>query len=98
VTEIELERNLVLTQLAGAVAHKLKQPLSVAWGYVELLLEAPRTDLDATTLHYLHEIDQALRSMDHVVNMLQVAKVAHTRQYAGSFELLDLDEQLAISN
>jgi hypothetical protein len=30
--QLELERNRVVVQLAGAVAHKLKQPLAVAWG------------------------------------------------------------------
>ncbi|HEY3060904.1 MAG TPA: histidine kinase dimerization/phospho-acceptor domain-containing protein [Chloroflexota bacterium] len=88
----ESERNRVLVLLAGAVAHKLKQPLAVAWGYMELLLEEPRTDLDPTTLRYLREIDMSLRTMDEVVNKLQRASVAQTRVYAGSFEILDLDE------
>jgi two-component system cell cycle response regulator len=90
---LELERNRVLVQLAGAIAHKLKQPLAVAWGYMELLLEDPRGDLTPTTLLYLREIDTALRSMDEIVNKLQRATVAHTRQYAGNQEILDLDDR-----
>ena len=91
----ESERNRVLVLLAGAVAHKLKQPLAVAWGYMELLLEEPRPDLDPTTLRYLREIDMSLRTMDEVVNKLQRATVAQTRTYAGSFEILDLDDPAA---
>ena len=87
----ENERNRVLVLLAGAVAHKLKQPLAVAWGYMELLLEEAQPDLDPTTLRYLREIDASLRSMDEVVNKLQRATVTQTRVYAGNFEILDLD-------
>ncbi len=90
---IELERNRVVVQLAGAVAHKLKQPLTVALGYMELLLEDPETDvqLDPLTLHYLREIREAVHTMDDVVNRLQRATVHQTRKYAGALEILDLD-------
>ncbi len=90
---LELERNRVVVQLAGAVAHKLKQPLSVAWGYLELLLEDPESDaeLDPLTLHYLREIREAVRTMDDVVNRLQRATVHQTRKYAGALEILNLE-------
>ncbi len=92
---LELERNRVVVQLAGAVAHKLKQPLSVAWGYLEMLLDEPMGDdgraLDPLTLRYLEEIRQAVRTMDDVVNRLQRATVYQTRQYAGALEILNLD-------
>ena len=91
--ELELERNRVVVQLAGAVAHKLKQPLAVAWGYLELLLDdaTASNHLDPTTRCYLDEIQAALRTMDDVINKLQQATVHHTRPYAGSLEILDLD-------
>jgi signal transduction histidine kinase len=91
VSELEREHNRLLVLLAGAVAHKLKQPLAVAWGYMELLLENPPSDLDPTTLAYLREIDASLRTMDDVVNRLQRASVTQTRAYAGGVEILDLD-------
>jgi signal transduction histidine kinase len=90
---LEIERNRILEQLAGAVAHKLKQPLAVAWGYMELVLDDPLGDLTPTTLLYLREIDAALRSIDQIVNKLQRATVARTRVYAGIQEILDLDER-----
>jgi two-component system cell cycle response regulator len=92
-SELEAERNRVVVQLAGAVAHKLKQPLAVAWGYLELLLDDPAASasLDPTTQRYLAEIQDALRTMDDVINKLQQATVHHTRPYAGSQEILDLD-------
>lgn len=90
--QLELERNRVVVQLAGAVAHKLKQPLAVAWGYLELLLEEPAPDLDPTTLRYLREVHAAVRTMDDVVNRLQRATVYQTRSYAGSLEIVDLDD------
>ena len=90
--ELELERNRVVVQLAGAVAHKLKQPLAVAWGYLELLLDDPAASvaLDATTRRYLTEIQDSLRTMDDVINKLQQATVYQTRPYAGSLEILDI--------
>ena len=85
------ERDRVLVELAGAVAHKLKQPLAVAWGYMELLLEDRAGDLDPKTLEYLREIDDSLRLMDQVINRLQDACACHTRDYAGVAHILDLD-------
>jgi signal transduction histidine kinase len=57
--------------LTGAVAHELKQPLAVAWGYLELILDDSST-LDPTTLRYLREIELAVQSIDDVLNRLQV--------------------------
>jgi two-component system, cell cycle response regulator len=90
--ELELERDRIVAQLAGAVAHKLKQPLAVAWGYLELLLDDPRTPLDPNTQRYLAEIRAAIRTMDDVVNRLQRATVYQTREYAGTSEILNLDD------
>jgi signal transduction histidine kinase len=53
---------------AGAVAHKLKQPLAVAWGYVELLLDDPNCDLAPSTLQYLHEIETSLHRMLEILD------------------------------
>jgi two-component system cell cycle response regulator len=89
--QLELERNRVVVQLAGAVAHKLKQPLAVAWGYLELLLDDPNLDLAPSTVRYLREIQDSLRTMDDVINKLQQATTAQTRPYGGSLEILDLD-------
>jgi two-component system cell cycle response regulator len=89
--QLELERNRVVVQLAGAVAHKLKQPLAVAWGYLELLLDDPHQDLSPPTIAYLREIQESLHSMDAVINKLQQATTAHTRPYAGGTEILDLE-------
>ena len=90
---LELERNRVVAQLAGAVAHKLKQPLAVAWGYLELLLDDPELDLAPSTVRYLHEIRDALGTMDGVINHLQQATTYQTRPYAGGLEILDLDKR-----
>ena len=89
--QLELERNRVVIQLAGAVAHKLKQPLAVAWGYLELLLDDPNLQLAPSTVRYLREIQESLHTMDSVINKLQQATTAQTRPYAGATEILDLD-------
>jgi signal transduction histidine kinase len=78
--------------LAGAVAHQLKQPLAVAWGYLELILDESST-LEPTTLRYLREIQLAVQTMDDVVNRLQYATVYQTRAYPGGLEILDFDTQ-----
>jgi two-component system cell cycle response regulator len=89
--QLELERNRVVVQLAGAVAHKLKQPLAVAWGYLELLLDDPHQGLSPQTIAYLREIQESLHTMDAVINKLQQATTAQTRPYAGGTEILDLE-------
>ena len=89
--QLELERNRVVVQLAGAVAHKLKQPLAVAWGYLELLLDDPNLSLAPSTVGYLREIQESLHTMDGVINRLQQATTYETRPYASSLEILDLD-------
>jgi signal transduction histidine kinase len=70
---------------AGAVAHKLKQPLAVAWGYLELILDDSST-LDPTVLRYLHEIQLAVQSMDDLVNRL------HDQPYPSGRQRLDLED------
>jgi signal transduction histidine kinase len=89
---LEVERNRVVVQLAGAVSHQLKQPLAVAWGYLELLLDDPGSthELSPSTVRYLREIQDALHSMDDIINQLQQVSTYHTRPYAGSLEILDL--------
>lgn len=88
--ELALERNRIVAQLAGAVAHQMKQPLAVAWGYLELLLDDPNLDPAPSTLHYLDEIRQSLQTMDEFINQLQQAQTYQTRPYAGGQEILDL--------
>lgn len=84
-------RDRVVVQLAGAVAHKLKQPLAVAWGYLELMLDDPTLDLSPSTVDYLREIQGSLYEMDAIVNKLQQATKYQTRPYAGGLEILDLE-------
>jgi signal transduction histidine kinase len=88
--ELALERNRIVAQLAGAVAHQMKQPLAVAWGYLELLLDDPNLDPAPSTLYYLDEIRQSLQTMDEFINQLQQAQTYQTRPYAGGQEILDL--------
>jgi signal transduction histidine kinase len=83
---------VALSQVAGAVAHKLKQPLAVAWGYMELLLDERSAELDPATLRYLKEIDESLRIMDQVIDRLQDACGCQVRDYAGIGQILDLDQ------
>ena len=89
---LEQERNRIVVQLTGAVAHKLKQPLAVAWGYLELLLDDPvaSQELSPATMHYLREIQDSLHSMDEIINQLQQVTSYQTRAYAGTLEILDL--------
>jgi signal transduction histidine kinase len=82
------DRDRIVVELAGAVAHKLKQPLAVAWGYLELMLDDPDLELDPKTLGYLTAIQDSLRTMDEVVNNLQQATTYQTRPYASDFEIL----------
>jgi len=82
------ERDRIVVELAGAVAHKLKQPLAVAWGYLELMLDDPDVELDPKTLRYLREIQDALGTMDEIVNKLQQTREYQTRPYAGELDVL----------
>ena len=69
-TVSDLEQDHVPVQRAGVVAHRLKQPLAVAWGYLELLLDDPNSDLAPSTVRYLREIQESLHTMDDVINSL----------------------------
>lgn len=89
---LERERNRVVAQLAGAVAHKLKQPLTVALGFMELVLEDPDPALETTTVHYLRQVREAMDTMNDVVNRLQEATRYQTRPYAGTLEILDIED------
>jgi signal transduction histidine kinase len=44
---IRAEKEAAVVELAGATAHELYQPMTVAWGYTELLLK----DMMETTAH-----------------------------------------------
>lgn len=55
---------------ARALAHSLKQPLAVAWGYLELVLVDQHARLSPTACRYLREIQAALQTMDGVVASL----------------------------
>lgn len=87
---LERERQRVVVELAGAVAHNLKQPLAVAWGYLELLLEDSGLSADVSST-YLREIQESLRSMDEIINQLQQVTRYRTRPYPGNLEILDLN-------
>jgi hypothetical protein len=52
------------------------------------LLDDPEVELDQKTLLYLKEIQDALRSMDGVVNKLQQAREYRTEPYAGDLTVL----------
>jgi two-component system cell cycle response regulator len=86
---LEQERDRVVVELAGAVAHNLKQPLAVAWGYLELLLDDPAMTTYLSSA-YLREIQESLRSMDEIINQLHQLTRHETRGYAGGLEILDL--------
>ena len=77
--------------VSGALAHSLRQPLSVAWGYLELILDESEAPIDQTTRAYLRHMRLAMREMDGIVERITEGSIPATRPYGGGGHIVDLD-------
>ena len=87
------EKQSVLTELAGATAHELNQPLTTILGYTELLgtwltLEGKAQEAQEA----LDSIGEASERMATIVQKLGKLTQYETKAYVGQSKILDLDQ------
>jgi signal transduction histidine kinase len=85
---IRAEKEAAIVELAGATAHELYQPMTVAWGYTELLLKDMRED----DVHRkpLQRIVVNLARMQDIVD--RIGRITHyeTQDYPGGIQIVDI--------
>jgi len=85
---IRAEKEAAVVELAGATAHELYQPMTVAWGYTELLLK----DMMENDPHRkpLQRIVANLVRMQDIVDC--IGRITHyeTQDYPGGIQIVDI--------
>lgn len=87
------ERELVASQVAGAAAHELGQPLTAMLLNCQLLSKlSERADVESKPelLDVLSRIEKQCKVMDHILKQLNEVDSYRTRSYVGSLEIVDL--------
>ncbi len=85
---LDKERNRVVEETAGGVAHEINQPLTVMALLSEKLLLETKPD-DPIYTHLL-SLKMAAERIDAIVKQIEAAKVYATRPYGIDFDILDL--------
>ncbi|MBI5514136.1 MAG: PAS domain S-box protein [Deltaproteobacteria bacterium] len=83
------ERQAGITELAGAAAHALNQPLTAIRGYAELLRR--KAGEDQALVSALDVILRESERMTEIVRRIGTIQQYETRPYVGAQEILDLE-------
>jgi PAS domain S-box-containing protein len=86
---VQVEKRAATAAVAGATAHELNQPLTVAMGLLEILASQPTVDDDMRD-----RIDQVYHQLDRIAEIVrQLSNVTQfrTTDYIGQDRILDLD-------
>ena len=86
---IEAEKNDAMTNLAGAAAHNLNQPLSAIQGYSELLINRLK-DKDQTTVDYASKIIREVEKMSGIIKQISRITKYEIKPYAGTAKIVDI--------
>ena len=86
---IEAEKNDAMTNLAGAAAHNLNQPLSAIQGYSELLINRLK-DKDQTTVEYASKIIREVEKMAGIIKQISRITKYEIKPYAGTAKIVDI--------
>ncbi len=86
---IEAEKNDAMTNLAGAAAHNLNQPLSAIQGYSELLIHRLK-DKDPTTEDYASKIIREVEKMSGIIKQISRITKYEIKPYAGTAKIVDI--------
>lgn len=86
---LEMERDRVLAETAGAAAHEMNQPLSVLMALSELLVAKVSED-DPLKPHLRSMHDAAARISD-IVKKMWAAREYQTKPYVRGIKILDFD-------
>jgi PAS domain S-box-containing protein len=83
------EKQAIVSEVSGAMAHELNQPLTSVLGYAELLRKT--LGEDARGLRYVETILQETERMAEIVKKIGRLTKYETTRYVGSAQILDLD-------
>ena len=88
---IRAEKEAAVVELAGATAHELYQPMTVVWGFVEILLK----NKDSADSRPLEHIVKNLSRMRDIVD--RIGKITHyeTQDYPGGVKIVDISRSAA---
>ncbi|MCB0344357.1 MAG: response regulator [Bdellovibrionales bacterium] len=87
------ERELVASQVAGAAAHELGQPLTAMLLNCQLLAKlSERSEIESKPelIDVLTRIEKQCKIMDHILKALNEVDSYRTRSYVGQLEIVDL--------
>jgi signal transduction histidine kinase len=90
---IQAEKEAAVVELAGATAHELYQPLTVAWGFAEFLLKDMTED--DSLYRPLERIIKNLASMQDIVERIGKITRYETQDYPGGIQIVDIDRSAA---
>jgi len=85
---IRAEKEAVVIELAGATAHELYQPMTVAWGFAELILK--EMGKDDPHCNSLQRIVNNLSRMQDIVERIGRITRYETQDYPGGIQIVDI--------
>lgn len=86
---LQTERNKVLIETAGAVAHEINQPLTAILGLSELL--SKRTDLPTDIIDDLQLIFESSQRVHTIIQKMLKAETYIAKSYVGETNIVDFD-------
>jgi signal transduction histidine kinase len=90
---IQAEKEAAVVELAGATAHELFQPMTVAWGYAELLLKnIPQESSHAGPLQGI--VHNLTRMREIVYRIGQITRY-ETQDYPGGLQIVDIGRSIS---
>ncbi len=89
---IEEERLKVILQMAGATAHELNQPLMVLLNGIELM--CLDQNIPEKQVKYMKLVQEAAERIADIVRKIQTIRNYETQSYAGSSEIVKIDQAL----
>ena len=85
---IDSERTIALEQMGAAIAHEIRNPLTAAMGFVQLLQE---TEVDKTkSKQYLLMVKQELDAAELIIKDYLI----YSRQFTDQIEEIDVNQEL----
>jgi DNA-binding response OmpR family regulator len=87
---LALEKDRVLSQTAGAIAHEISQPLSVIMGHIQLLQMHPQAAIRPDQRY--KEIYSASQRISDLLRKMETTRSVSTKPYLDSMEIIDFDQ------